>query len=350
MRSTLEALPVQSMDMLSTEQLMQAWTHSTPVEFGDPTLSLTEFYLQQTFYPLGFPVLVSTNSQLVLDAATESWGSFDKLFDAELITLKIGVTEGGAPDCPPAPVCRIREHLCSVIANGENFAISDYDQAFSLIWVTRTTLDHPSYFRYFFLESTAMGQISNRSAWGIHAACVQLDGSGVLLCGDSGAGKSTLSYFCARAGWTYITDDGSYLVDGRDDCLIVGNCKQVRFRPAAKHFFEELHGREVMQRAEVGKPSIEFPTNAARQIVALSTSRIRHIVFLNRNTALHELVSFPAEVAKLYMLQRASCLPETRTRQAVMFNRLLEAGVYELRYTDLDWAVQRLTQLVREGC
>jgi hypothetical protein len=33
-----------------------------------------------------------------------------------------------------------------------------------------------------------------------------------------------------------------------------------------------------------------------------------------------------------------------------MFDRLLEGGVFELRYTDLDWAVERLRELVHEGC
>ncbi len=350
MKSTLEGLPVQSMEILSTEQLLHTWARSEPVEFSDPTLSQAELYFQQVFYPLGFPVLVSTNSQLVLDAAVESWGRFRKLFDTELVRLQIGVTEGGASYCPPTPVVRVREHLCTSIADGENFAISDYDQGFSLVWVNRATLEYLSYFRYFFLEFAAMGQIANRSAWGIHAACVELDGTGVLLCGDSGSGKSTLSYSCALAGWTFVTDDGSYLVDGRDDRLIVGNCSHVRFRPASEKLFPELSGREVMRRAEVGKPSIEFPIASAQQFMTSTTSRIRQIVFINRNTQLHELVPFPPEVAKMYMLQYASCLPETRNRQAMMFDHLLVSGVYELRYTDLDWAVRRLTQLVRQGC
>jgi hypothetical protein len=32
-----------------------------------------------------------------------------------------------------------------------------------------------------------------------------------------------------------------------------------------------------------------------------------------------------------------------------MFGHLLSAGVYELRYTDLTWAITRLSRLVREG-
>jgi hypothetical protein len=349
MRSIMEARPVQTMEMLSTEKLKEAWARSEPMNFGDPTLARVEFGLRETFYPLGFPVELSTNSAQVLEAAVESWRGFQKLFDVEPIKFNIGVTEAGSSDCPATPVCRMREHLSSNIADAENFAISDFAQSFSLIWVTRATLEHRSYFRYFFLVSTAMGQIANRYAWGIHAACVELGGTGVLLCGDSGAGKSTLSYACARAGWTYITDDGSYLIDGRDDRLIVGDCGQVRFRPESESVFAELRGRPVMQRAEVGKPSIEFATVAARQFITSSTSHIRHIVFLNRSVHGHELVPFPVEVARLYMLQRASSIPATRRLQAQMFDRLLEGGAFELRYTDLDWAVERLGQLVREG-
>ena len=350
MRSTLDALPVQTMDMLTVEQLKKAWARSEPVDLADPSLARTELQFQETFYPLGFPVVLSTNSRQVLEAATESWGSFEKLFDVEPIRMMVGVTDGGSPRCPPTPTSRMREHINCNIADGENFSIADFDQAFTLTWVTCAALEHRSYFRYFFLESQAMGQIANRYAWGIHAACVELDGTGILLGGDSGAGKSTLAYACARAGWTYVTDDGAFLVDGRDDRLIVGNCSQVRFRPASEDMFPELRGKDVMQRAEVGKPSIELATASDRQIVTSTTSQIRHVVFLNRN-GLHrqEIIPFPTEVARIYMLQRASSVPQRRSRQAKMFDRLLEGGAIELRYTDLDWAVQRLSQLVREG-
>jgi hypothetical protein len=350
MKSALDAWPVQTMEMLTTEQLKEACARSQPVDFGDPSLARTELHLQRTFYPLGFPVQLSTNSIQVLEVATESWSRFHKLFDVEPIRLQIGVTEGDSSECPPATVGRIREHLASNIADGENFALSDYAQGFSLIWVTSSALEHRDYFRYFFLVSTTLGQIANRYAWGVHAACVELDGAGVLLCGDSGAGKSTLSYACARAGWTYITDDGSYLVDGREDRLIVGDCGLVRFRPATESIYPELRGRPVIERVGVGKPSIEFATSNARQIITSSTSRIKHLVFLNRNVNRQELAPFPTEVARLYMLQRASSVPELRRRQASMFDRLLEDGAFELRYTDLDWAVERLRQLVREGC
>ncbi|MGA2848209.1 MAG: aldolase [Terracidiphilus sp.] len=350
MISALENLPVQTMEMLTVEQLKHAWSRSEPIRFCDPYLSSVEYNQKETFYPLGFPVNLSTNSMQVLDAAAECWSRFTKVFDVEPITLNIGVTAGTSRDCPALPTPRMRECLSSNIADAENFVISDYRKAISNMWVTSATLEHRDYFRYFFLNSTVMGQLVHRYAWGIHAACVELDGSGLLFCGDSGAGKSTLSYACARAGWTYITDDGSYLVDGRDDRLIVGDCSLVRFRPSSESLFPELSGRPVMQRAEIGKPSIEFATSSVPRFNTSSMSRIKHVLFLNRNVDRQELVPFPVEVAKLYMLQRASAEPQLRNRQARMFDRLLEGGVFEIRYTDLDWAVERLRLLVREGC
>jgi hypothetical protein len=337
------------MQLLTTEQLKSAWMRAERVDFGDPTLARTPMPMRQTYFPLGFPVTVSTNSIEVLEAAEESWGTFTKLFDAEPLQIQVGVTPCESGECPPATVCRVRDHLSTNIADAENFAVSDHSLGYSLIWVTAAALRHRDYFRYFFLEATAMCGISSLYATGIHAACVALDGTGILLCGDSGAGKTTLSYACARAGWTYVTDDGSYLVHGRDDRTVVGNCRQVRFRPTAEALFPELHGRRILERAGVGKPSIEMPTADNAAIATSNTAAVEHIVFLKRDVATEELAVFPTAVARLYMLQRVHCLPYLRLTHAEALDHLLGLGALELRYNDLPWAVERLTLLAGEG-
>jgi len=76
----------------------------------------------------------------------------------------------------------------------------------------------------------------------VHAGCAALDGRGVLLCGDSGAGKSTLTYALARAGWAYVTDDCSFLLNCGKRRMVTGNCNQVRFRPSAGELFPEVAG------------------------------------------------------------------------------------------------------------
>ncbi len=105
-----------------------------------------------------------------------------------------------------------------------NFYIVDLLQGFSFGWVNAAAISHRNYFRYHFLEAAALAHIVNRHAAPVHAACVERQGRGVLLCGDSGAGKSSLAFACARAGWTYVTDDASFLINGESERRVVGNC------------------------------------------------------------------------------------------------------------------------------
>lgn len=351
MESTLPALAVQNLNLLTVEEIKAACARSESIAYADPMLARTELPLRRMFYPLGFPLEVSTNCADVLDIAEESWRGFRPLFDMDPIRFQIGITEGGANACPPAPSSRVREHLCSHVADRENFAISDARNAFTLMWLAQSTLAHRDYIRYFMLESSAMFHLAARYTIGIHAACVALQGDGLLLCGDSGAGKSTLAYGCARAGWTYITDDASFLVIDRNDSLVVGNARQVRFRPSAETLFPELQGRSILQRgAETGKPSIELSTEPFAALDTSFSTRIKHLVFLSRGTADEpELVPLSAKVAEAYILQRAIGIPEVEKPQLAAVDRLLTRGVFELRYTTLDGAIARLRTLLQEG-
>lgn len=350
MESTSPALAVQNFNIHTVEEIKAACARSEQVPFPDPMLARAELPLRQMFYPLGFPLQVLTNCEEVLDIANQSWHGFRPVFDMDPIRFHVGITEGGTGDCPPAPSSRVREHLCSLVADNENFGISDASSAFTFIWLAQSTLAHRDYIRYFMLESSAMFHLCARYAIGIHAACVELNGAGLLLCGDSGAGKSTLAYACARAGWTYVTDDASFLVVGREDSMVAGNGRQMRFRPSAETLFPELRGRPVLQRAEVGKPSIELSTEPLAHLKTSFSSHVSHVVFLNRRSG-HQaaLVPLPTEVAKIYIFQRGIGIPEVATLQVAAVDQLLARGVFELHYTDLDWAINRLARLASEG-
>lgn len=336
--------------MLSIDEIRTSCERSEPIILGDPSFARIELPLRQTFYPLGFPLEVETNSEDVLTAVAETWRGFMKLFDTPPFRFRIIVHEGTSSQCPPRPAHRIQEHLASNVADGENFAFSDFAQGVSFMWLSEAAMANRTYLRYFFLESAALLQISASYTTPIHAACVDMEGCGVLLCGDSGAGKSTLSYACAQAGWTYVTDDGSYLVNSRQDRLVVGNSNLARFRPASQQFFPELINKEVVKRGETGKPSIELSTSSLQHITTSHLSRVNYVVFLNRREVKRqELIPFPVQVARYSMLQRLFSLPETKRTQSSMIDRLLSSGALELRYNDLDWAVERLGRLAVEG-
>lgn len=335
--------------LLSAERLKEARFQSTHVELGDPMLAHMALPHHETYFPLGFPVTIATNSLDVLAAAQRSWGRFDQQFNTEPIVLQVGVSPTDSTVCPPTPACRMRGHFCMNVADSENFGVCDLSRGSATAWVTEAALLYEDYFRYFFLEYSAMSSISTRYTTAVHAGCVSIGGEAVLLCGDSGAGKSTLSYACARAGWNYITDDGCYLIHGRDDNLVVGNCHQVRFRPSASLLFPELQGLSVMQRAGVGKPSVELFTALDSNVRIANAAHVRHIVFLKRGVDKQDLALFPRALARLYMQRQVHCMPYLAEIQMDAIEQVLQVGTYELRYNDLEWAVDRLRVLVSEG-
>lgn len=334
--------------MLTLEKMKASGRELGSIGTFDPYLYHAEMPLSAVYYPLGFPLELTTNSEEVLEAADESWGLFRQQFDTPALRLRIGVLADGPAACPPAPVFRAQRGLFVGIADHANFCVNDVLDGFSFAWLNRAAASRRSYLRYHYLEAAALCHIANRYTAPIHAACVERNGHGVLLCGDSGAGKSTLCFGCARAGWTYITDDASFLLHEPEARRVMGNCHLMRLRPSACELFEEARGRPLTPRAE-GKPSIELFTATVPGLRLASSSNVDYLVFLNRrDVSTQELTPFPKEYARKYIHQRLCEMDELRVVQLASVERLLEAEVLEIRYRDLDWAVDRLERLVRE--
>jgi hypothetical protein len=306
--------------------------------------------LRATYHPLGFTVEIATNSDEVLAAAEESWGAFQKNFHDRPVRLEIGVIGDGSRDCPPAPGCRARGHLLTTIADAENFSVCDLSQGYAFGWLTQSAVADRAYLRYYFLEGTVLTLLEYQYMTPIHGACVQLAGQGVLLCGESGAGKSSLAFACARSGWKFLSDDGSAVVRNREGRIVVGNPHQMRFRESAIALFPELKDQRVTPRA-TGKMAIELATATLPEIATITECQVDYIVFLNRREpAAPSLLPLPKEIAMEYF-EQCICFGEDEVRQAqrASIHNLLTARVFEMRYRDLDWAVERLATLVEKG-
>jgi hypothetical protein len=327
-------------------ETLQKETPSSSIE--DPLLCKVELPLRATFYPLGFAFEIITNSQTVLDAANESWGHSQQRDSGPTLQLRIGVTARTSGNCPPAPVVRGQQHLISFVADAHNHAICDLKAGFAFAWLTEDALQHRSYVRYHFIEAVALILISTSYATPIHAACVSRHGRGMLFCGPSGAGKSTLAYACARSGWIFTSDDSSYLRHHASELRVVGNSHQLRFRPSAKDLFPELRERSVTPRAE-GKPSIEVPTAELPGIVTADEALVHNIILLNRVPAAYaELQSLPSEAAQQYFHQYLQLPDKIQQMQAEAAKSIATAEVYELRYQDLQQAIDCLELLASD--
>jgi hypothetical protein len=243
---------------------------------------------------------------------------------------------------------RAQRHLLSIIANSHNQAICDVREGFAFVWINRGSISHRSYLRYHFLESVALTLIATSRATPLHAGCVSRYGRGVLLCGASGAGKSSLAYACACAGWTYTSDDASYLLRDAGHPRVIGNSGQFRFRPSARAIFPELHGHSLTPRAQ-GKPSIEIPTSDLPQVVTAENATVHYAIFLNRQPSFTaaELRIFSKDAAMDYFRENVYPIEEVGWQQAAALECLSGIEAYELCYKDLNQAVEHLDRLAR---
>ena len=180
------------------------------------------------FYPLGYSVEIITNHKAVLQAATESFGHARLSRTTETMQVRVGVSSEGGSKCPPEPTRREYNHLYSLVADANNQALLDLKTCTSFTWVTNAAVNDRTYFRYNFIEKVVYLLLGASVVTDLHAACVSKNGKGILLIGDSGAGKSTLAYGCARVGWTYTSDDTSYLINDSIVPRVIGHAQGER--------------------------------------------------------------------------------------------------------------------------
>jgi hypothetical protein len=299
------------------------------------------------FYPLGYPVEIITNDPVVLKAANESFGH-SRLTRAQApLQIRVGVSREGPHDCPPEPTRREFNHLYSLVADVNNQTLLDLRSCINFTWVTSATVNNRLYFRYNFLEKAVYLLLGASVVTDLHAACVSRNGKGILLVGDSGAGKSTLAYACARAGWTYTSDDTSYLINDSAVPRVIGHSHRARFRPSARALFPELERFDLTPRIE-GKPSIEVPISELPVEQTANEAAVDFIVNLNRNpAAMGSLIRLPDGTATKRARRELYSAGEIRAKHEKILEILSDVPTYELQYCDLNQGILALDLLSR---
>ncbi len=314
----------------------------------DALLRDMDLPLRGRFYPLGYAIEIITNEPDVLIAAEESFGHARLARKSATLQIRIGVRLGSGAICPPEPTRREFNHLYSLVADADNQALLDLKTGTNFTWVTRNAVENRLYFRYNFLEKTVYLLLGASVVTDMHAACIGKNGKGILLCGDSGAGKSTLAYACAREGWTYTSDDTSYLINSSDTPRVIGHCHRARFRPSARTLFPELDGRPLTPRME-GKPSIEVPISELPVAHTATEAVVHSVVYLKRHpAAAGRLVRLPSGTATERARRELYSAGEIRAKHETILERLWNIPTYELEYCKLDDGIQALDHLARE--
>jgi len=202
-------------------------------------------------------------------------------------------------------------------------------------------LDRPEWLRYQLLECLVLTALDTIYFVGLHAACVVPPagrGPGILLCGASGSGKSTLAYACARAGWTFVSDD-SHLAQGAEN-IVTGSVDKIRLREPARGLFPELLTRPSVT-APNGKQCIEVDAEPAFAVA--DSAAARHCVFLSRRPGRAVLSRYPEDCAVEYFMGY-----NTRHDRSGVEQRLREfvrGGTWLLEYERLEDAITTMERL-----
>jgi hypothetical protein len=309
----------------------------------DPLLSDIELPLSAMYYPVGFPLRITTNSPHVLDAAAESWAPVRREFDTPPLDFRVVVECNGGLSIEP----RVRKqgrHL-HFVSDAYNFAAGDcVTLAATFNLSAATAADHPR-LRSFYLEALAYMLLTQRYVVSLHAGCVAREGEGILICGKSASGKSTLSFACARAGFTFVADDCTWLL--LDSSLVaIGKPYMVRFRPDAARLFPELAGQLAGLRPN-GKLSIEVPTSLFPGVRTAGRCPIRRLVFLDRESDGPARLDRmrPGDAVPPLLADLPSYGPEVNAAHETAIHQLAALPAWQLRYRTLDDAIRLLSEL-----
>jgi len=233
------------------------------------------------FHPLGFPLVLRTNSAEAEAAVCESWGSGRPRSASPELELRIQVKAGAAAEGTP----EFRTEAARfTVACGGDAGTADLARGRASLAVSRATVADSARFRWFFADALVCTMLVQRALTPLHAACVARNGIGVLLCGPSGSGKSTLALACALRGWDLVAEDASYAVNEDQSGEVRGRTGSVRLRPQAAAYFPALAGRRATRHPN-GKPTIEIVPSEIGQVRTAHAARIAAVMRLRRGAA-----------------------------------------------------------------
>lgn len=235
----------------------------------------------------------------------------------------------------------------SILSDPENFAVCDYTRNFACCRLNQAAAADSAFVAYYFLEAIANFSLTQLYLTPVHGACIARDGRAVLLCGASGAGKTSVAYFCAKRGWTYVSDNESWLLRS-GGLMVIGNPRTIRFRDNALGLFPELAGIAAEPSPNGKKSIVASPARLGVKSTAYQCD-VDRIVFLSQNRdSSTTLRAVHSEDAVEYFLSELPVYEDwVREEQQTSLWRIAEQRPVELRYANLESAYRHLESLIR---
>ncbi len=207
--------------------------------------------------------------------------------------VRLQLTGGaGFGDRAEPPVAQMRggAGMFAAMMDADNFAVVVPEQRRGLVALSHALLHRfPYHARYELLEFAVFTLASRAQRLvPLHAGCVDIAGTGVLLVGESGAGKSTLALQCLLQGGRLVTEDAAF-VDA-DDLMAMGVANFLHLREDALPWIVDeamttrVHQSPVIRRRS-GVEKFELDLRQDARLICAEPAPLGAVVFISKEAA-----------------------------------------------------------------
>jgi hypothetical protein len=170
----------------------------------------------------------------------------------------------------------------------------------------------------------------------IHCACVVKDQLGLLIHGESGAGKSTLALSLSLEGFSYLSDDCTYVSSSENRLRCWGSSAPLKLLPEAKEYFPLL-ADVVPSQSLNGELAFEVDPMEIFGVRRRSSCDPRWLFFIERT---HELKADLLPISRAEAAVRLAsdlevlppCIARQRDQQSAVIDTLAERECWIVRH------------------
>jgi hypothetical protein len=225
--------------------------------------------------------------------------------------------------------------LCGTVGNSSFVAIAP-ERRSALVVVSRAMLKFPYHVRYELLEFAVFTlAVRAQRLVPLHAACVGLGGSGILILGPSGSGKSTVTLHCLLAGLEFLAED-SVMVKP-DGLLATGVANFLHVRRDSLRFLAHLADAARISKSPVirrrsGVEKLEIDLRRTGHQLARAPLKISAIVFVTaKRAASQRLLARVPEAGLVRRLAASQRYAAGQPGWSSFTRRVRRLPAYELR-------------------
>ncbi|MGA2596491.1 MAG: hypothetical protein ABSH09_05800 [Bryobacteraceae bacterium] len=214
--------------------------------------------MEQWFRPMGLNLRVSTDDARLAQAVGDAYGAFGGGDAAAAAGLQFDFELSERRSTFQLEY-RMTAHSAELLSDGGAILSVDATGCARGRFPSNS-LDDRSAFRLHVLQFALAAALSTRGFLGVHAACLSIGATAVLLRGPRGVGKSVLAYAAASRGFRVIAGSTVWIAPDGDNWW--GFPRWIYLRPSALTLFPEIAsgvevviGDEVKVEIDLGPPA-----------------------------------------------------------------------------------------------